>query len=59
MERTRQSEGWSKSELRVHKDGIAALAAAVVKQWIEDGKPKADAEGIKPWLAILEERNAR
>lgn len=31
------------------------LAIMVVKQWIRDGKPKTEYEGIRPWLSIIQE----
>lgn len=29
------------------------LAIAVVKQWIRDGKPRTEYEGIRPWIQII------
>ena len=46
---------YTRDELRVYKDPVRALAAAVVKQWKEDGCPKNDAEGIKPWVSIIQD----
>lgn len=48
-----QSKPWTKEELRVYKNGPAALARAVVEQWKADGMP--DEPGIKPWIALVEQ----
>lgn len=44
---------WTREELRVYKNGPAALARAVVEQWIADGMP--DEPGIKPWIALVKQ----
>lgn len=44
---------YTKEELKVYKDPVQALAMAVVKQWKDDGCPKQDAEGIKPWIELI------
>lgn len=54
----KDDEKWSREELSVFKDGIAALSAAVYKQWVKDGKPDADRKGIEPWIGILRQKGA-
>lgn len=49
------TEGYTKEELTVFKNTVAALAAAVIKQWKKDGCPKKDKDTIKAWQAVLEE----
>lgn len=44
---------WTREELRIYKNGPAALARAVVEQWKADGMP--DEPGIKPWIALVEQ----
>ena len=44
---------WTREELRVYKNGPAALARAVVEQWKADGMP--DEPGIKPWIALVKQ----
>lgn len=46
---------YMKAELTVFKNTVAALAAAVIKQWKLDGCPEQDREIIKAWQAVLEE----
>ena len=48
-----QVKPWTREELRVYKNGPAALARAVVEQWKADGMP--DEPGIKPWIALVEQ----
>lgn len=47
---------WTREELQVYKNGPAALARAVVKQWKADGMP--DEPGIKPWIALIKQFEA-
>jgi len=47
---------YTNEEKRLHKDCVTALAAAVIKQWILDGRPVRDIDSIKSWLAILQDR---
>ena len=49
------SKKYTKAELTVFKNTVAALAAAVIKQWKLDGCPEQDKEIIKAWQAVLEE----
>lgn len=49
------SKKYTKAELTVFKNTVAALAAAVIKQWKLDGEPEQDKEIIKAWQAVLEE----
>jgi len=48
---------WTKEELSIlcatERDGILMLAVHIVKQWIADGKPAADKEGIRMWLNYI------
>lgn len=50
---------WTKEEQSIiaatENSSITMLGIAVVKQWIRDGKPKSEYEGIKPWLAIIQD----
>ena len=48
-------EQWTRDEMRVHKNGIAALAAAVIKQWHLDGEPESDSSAIRAWKSVLEQ----
>jgi hypothetical protein len=43
---------FTKKELTVHKDGMSALAMAVARQWILDGKPNVGKEGVELWLQV-------
>ena len=43
---------WTRDELTL-KCGPKELAIAVIKQWHEDGKPKADLPAIKYWFNII------
>lgn len=45
---------WTKEELRL-RDGVVELSSAVVKQWLLDGMPESSRDGIRPWLAILQD----
>lgn len=45
---------WTKSELTL-RPGPVELAKAVIKQWVDDGKPECDAEAIEQWKAVLRE----
>lgn len=53
------SKPWTKDELTVVDDGLYGLARAVVKQWIEDGKPKVSYDGVLPWIQILKEKESK
>lgn len=48
---------WTKEELSIiiaaENSSVVMLGIAVVKQWIRDGKPKADYEGVKVWIDII------
>lgn len=46
---------YTKTELMVFKNTVAALAAAVIKQWKEDGCPEQDKPVIEAWKAVLQE----
>ena len=49
------SKSWTKEEMTLHKNGYAAMAAAVIRQWILDGKPEDSMDGIMLWATILKE----
>lgn len=49
------SKSWTKEELTIHKNGYAAMAAAVIRQWILDGKPQDSIDTILLWAAILKQ----
>ena len=34
---------------------LCTLSVAVIKQWVLDGKPVSDIEGITPWIQILKD----
>ena len=48
---------WTAEELSIlaatKHASTSMLAIAVVKQWIRDGKPASEYEGIKIWLQII------
>ena len=50
---------WTKEELSIitatESSASVMLAIAVVKQWIRDGKPVCDMQGIKRWIAIIQD----
>lgn len=52
-------QDWTKEELSIitatEYANISMLAVMIVRQWVRDGKPKSDYEGIKPWLQIIRE----
>lgn len=50
----RSDEKWTRDEMRVHKNGMSALAAAVIKQWQLDGKPEADRQAIEAWRRVID-----
>lgn len=52
-------QDWTKEEQSIivatEHACISMLAIMVVRQWVRDGKPKSDYEGIKPWLQIIKD----
>lgn len=48
---------WTKEELSIvsatENSALTLLGIAVVKQWINDGKPRTEFDGIRPWLDII------
>ena len=48
-----------RKELLFFRSPEAALAAAVIKQWRDDGRPEADHEVIEGWKGILREELRR
>ena len=45
---------YTKQELTVFSNSVAALAAAVIKQWKDDGCPEQDRPIIQAWQAVLD-----
>ena len=51
---------WTKDELRVCPYKYLDLAAAVIRRWQIDGRPKTDEPGIRLWKQVIEaSRDAR
>ena len=50
---TENKDGYTKEELTIYKNGMKGLAYHVIKQWVRDGAPTKDLDGIRPWLALL------
>lgn len=48
---------WTREELTVYTEPIAALAISVIKQWVIDGKPESGKAAIDEWFKILNEAN--
>lgn len=48
-------EPWTKEERTIAANGIVSMAAAVIRQWIKDGKPQRDYFGVLPWINLLKE----
>lgn len=46
-------EKWTKLERSMFVNGTVAIAAAVIRQWIVDGKPSSDYIGVLPWITLL------
>lgn len=50
---------WTKEEQSIisatERSSTVMLAIMVVKQWIRDGKPKSEFEGVRPWLNLIQE----
>jgi hypothetical protein len=50
---------WTKEEQSIisatERNSTVMLAIMVVKQWIRDGKPKSEFEGVRPWLNLIQE----
>ena len=49
---SRNKKGYSRQELRV-RPGLKELAAAVIEQWVLDGRPKADMPQIEIWKKVV------
>lgn len=58
-EEPKKSKPWTKEELAlissVGNNAYVMLGIAVVRQWIKDGKPQNDKEGIQLWLGIIQD----
>ena len=50
-----KNDDWTAEELQIYKNPVAALAYAVLKQWIVDGKPKSYETEVKKWKEIFKE----
>ena len=48
-------EQWTREELRRYRNGPAALAAAVIRQWHKDGQPAACKKSISLWQKVYDE----
>lgn len=46
---------WKKHEMQLWENPVAALAAAVIRQWHEDGEPESSKEVIDAWKSIYDE----
>lgn len=46
-----------KSEKDYNPDGVAKLAVAVIRQWRDDGKPKAGEAMVKQYASLLRQAN--
>jgi hypothetical protein len=44
---------WHKRELKVHNNPVIDLAAAVIRQWNVDGRPRGDADGVQVWADLI------
>lgn len=49
---------WTRRELTL-RPGMNELAQAVIEQWVKDGKPVSDIEGIKCWKEVLNASEAK
>lgn len=47
------NEQWSKSEMKIYKDGFAGLAMAVIQQWKADGSPKNELKYMDIWFDVV------
>lgn len=50
---TSDEEKWTKLERSMFVNGTVAIAAAVIRQWIVDGRPSSDYIGVLPWITLL------
>ena len=52
-------QDWTKEEQSIivatEYVSMSMLAVMVVRQWVRDGKPSSDYEGIKPWIQIIKD----
>jgi len=49
---------WTRKELTL-RPGMNELAQAVIEQWVKDGKPVTDMEGIQYWKEVLNASEAK
>ena len=52
-------QDWTKEEQSIiaatEYASMGILAVMVVRQWVRDGKPNSDYEGVKPWIQIIKD----
>lgn len=48
-----KEKDWTKEELTIFRNGPKGLAKAVIRQWLKDGAPAKDLDGIRVWLSML------
>lgn len=51
----KSSGEWTKRELEMYGNPVAALAAAVVRQWKLDGSPESGREAAELWEKVYDE----
>lgn len=51
---TFNKDNWTRQELTLKKDGYIDLIIAIIKQWVDDGKPVSDLPQIKLWVQLLD-----
>lgn len=49
---------WTRKELSM-RIGFGELAAAVIEQWVRDGRPAADREAMDYWFKVKQEYDTR
>lgn len=54
----KRKKKWTKRELTL-RSGMSELAQAVIEQWVKDGKPVTDIEGIQCWKEVLNASEAK
>jgi hypothetical protein len=46
-----------KKDTLIYNDGYYSLAAAVLKQWNQDGRPRGDMEGVRTWETFIRQHH--
>ena len=49
---------WTRKELSM-RIGFGELAAAVIKQWVRDGRPSSDREAMEYWFSVKQAFDAK